>query len=195
MAGEIPIKPSPEALAFLLREEEKRQGREPQQSGMGGGMGGGMSSSMASPDYATANQTFDTENASIRQQRALAMQMMRQAGDSPGIVTAGRMSAPGANVFSGLAQGLRGYMGGKGIADAREQEAGVLEQQAGRDEALAGLEQYKAQQAVEAEEVRVAEALAEEAVRVDERGEDRRWSVSDDAADRQGRLDVAQLRK
>jgi hypothetical protein len=187
------INPSQAALAFALRQEAERQGRPIQQSGMGGGMGGGMSPAMSSPDYATANQTFNTENNGIRQQRALAAQMMNQASEGPGIVRAGNVSAPGANIFSGLAQGLRGYMGGRGIAEAREQEAGVLEQQGRRDEAAAGVASYEAQIAQEAADLAQSNSTRDYDFDVSEGAANRASKEGIAAANRISNQEVARL--
>jgi hypothetical protein len=196
------LPPSTLAEQFRMMQEAERQGRTPQQSGMGGGM----SAAMGSPNYATANRTFDTENESIRQQRLLAMQMLKQSADSPGMIQAGDVAVAGASPLSALAQGIRGYAGGKGIADAREQEAGILEQQAETNAEQGRVLEEEARLVAEEERVRVAENLAKEGTRVaenlakedtrvTERGEDRRWAEEDRKAGNQIRLDVAQLRK
>jgi hypothetical protein len=128
----------------------------------------GMITQSAPDNQAIANQQFGAQNSQIERQRDMAEQMALMAGKSPGLITAGNVSAAGASPMSALAQGLRGYQSGRqsrladeGTARVREGEAaaaqaqGALDRQAAADEAAQqGLEnQFKRDQLAQAQNI------------------------------------------
>jgi hypothetical protein len=103
----------------------------------------GMMTQSAPDNFGAAAQNFDAQRDQIQSQRDMAQQMALQAGKSPGLITAGNVSAAGASPMSALAQGLRGYQSGRQSRMADEGTAEVRAGEAAAAQAAGKLAQEK----------------------------------------------------
>lgn len=141
-------------------------------------------STMDPETWARANRSFDADQQRLSQQQAMAQRILSD-NRAPQGIRAGNMYVAGASPLSALAQGVRGYAGGRLAGEA---QAGLRELQERRDESAAAQADIERQQyADQLRRQEAQDALAGRRVAVSERGNQLREQQLQQTLDYQNR--------